>query len=265
MHPCCASPASSSLFCHRRTSDVPPDQVVHLSSALGSYAAFLTATTWIGAPSSHHFEHSSSLLTGNPTPTSPRRLPPTPLSPFGRCAATVAVAAVLIRYRKTKLLKASQLPMLALIMAAMVYGCLRVSLSIPSMPTQQLCVVRYWFGHLAFTSVSAFMAKTLRVHLVVNAGMRKVKIKTNAVFAFAVALMAVTVVLMVIMTPVNKEAVYNDDDYNIQGVTTHKYYCASKNWKVDFVLYAYEMMQVVVCLKVRPPRVALTCGRHCAH
>jgi len=145
-------------------------------------------------------------------------------------AATVALAAVLLRYRKTKLLKASQLPMIAMLMAAMVFACVRISLSTATLPTQKMCQVRYWFGHLAYIVMPVFMAKTLRVHLVVNAGMRKVrrkirrtvgrftgcpfntppptvprlqvKIKTSAVFAFAAALVAVMLVLMIIMTPV---------------------------------------------------------------
>jgi hypothetical protein len=58
---------------------------------------------------------------------------------------------------------------------------------------------------------------------------------------------------------VNKEAVYNTDDTDIKGITTHKYFCASSKWKMDFVLYAYEMLQVVICMKVRPQ--PLDCDR----
>ena len=167
--------------------------------------------------------------------------------------ATAAVVAVLLFYgfvRKSRLLKASQPIMMLLMMMSMLWGCIRVSLATATLPTQPVCVTRFWFGHLAFTIVPTLLAKTLRVHLVVNAKMRKVKIKTSAVVAFTSALIAVMVVLMVLLTPLNKEDVYFDDYTAVTGQVTHKYFCESRDFKVDFILYAYEMLLLVVCLKV---------------
>jgi len=114
----------------------------------------------------------------------------------------------------------------------------------------------------------------------------QIKIKTPAVVGFAAAMMAVIVVLVVIMTPVNKEIIRNNDDYSFQGecddigacsgrvvvlpfkwlpfsppsllpagathtgLITHKYYCSAKNGKLDWVLYAYELVLLVAFIKV---------------
>ena len=78
----------------------------------------------------------------------------------------------------------------------------------------------------------------------------QVKIKTPAVVGFAAALTAVMVLLMVIMTPANKQTLPNNDDYSITGVDTMKFYCKARNWKLDFVLYGYEMLILVATLKV---------------
>ena len=61
------------------------------------------------------------------------------------------------------------------------------------------------------------LAKTLRVHLVVNSKMKKMKIKTNQVVAFTAVLISVMVVLLVFLTPLNPVIAIFDDDYAITG------------------------------------------------
>ena len=64
------------------------------------------------------------------------------------------------------------------------------------------------------------LAKTLRVHLVVNSKMRKMKIKTNQVVAFTAVLISVIVILLVFLTPLNPVYSVYDDEYAITGQWT---------------------------------------------
>ena len=61
------------------------------------------------------------------------------------------------------------------------------------------------------------LAKTLRVHLVVNSKMKKIKIKTYQVVAFTSVLISVMVLLLVLLTPLNPVSAVYDDDYAITG------------------------------------------------
>jgi len=89
--------------------------------------------------------------------------------------------ALLYVFRKKKIMHTSQPPVIALIIMGLVYASVRVSLTVAPFPTVALCTARYWFGHLAFTVVPAFLAKCLRVHLVVNASaMKKVRTLISA-------------------------------------------------------------------------------------
>ena len=61
------------------------------------------------------------------------------------------------------------------------------------------------------------LAKTLRVHLVVNSKMKKMKIKTHQVVGFTAVLISVMVLLMVLLTPLNPVYAAYYDDYAITG------------------------------------------------
>ena len=124
----------------------PPDRapplIEYIDKARSSYATFLTVMCWIT---------------------------------WG------AIVVALLKYRKTKLLKASQPPMLALILLGntaslifisrrsiklmsyltctlvvcigMLYANIRVTLSTSNLATVKVCNARFWLGHLGFTIV----------------------------------------------------------------------------------------------------------------
>ena len=119
--------------------DRAPPKVEYISTALKGYATFLSVMSWV---------------------------------------SWAAILVVLMIYRKTKLLKASQPPMLALILLGntpsryhivgtrfnptlnipfrnqgMFYANIRVTLSTAMLPTTSLCNARFWLGHLGFTLV----------------------------------------------------------------------------------------------------------------
>ena len=68
-----------------------------------------------------------------------------------------------------------------------------------------------------FLLLSVMLAKTLRVHLVVNSKMKKMKIKTHQVVGFTAVLIAVMVVLLILLTPLNPIDATYTDDYAITG------------------------------------------------
>lgn len=165
--------------------------------------------------------------------------------------ATFVIVGLLLFYRKKRLLKASQLPMMWLVVCSLLYGCVRIALSTLDIATTGACVARYWLGHLAYTGIPALLAKTLRVHLIVNAkSMKKVKITTWQVVTFTAMLDAVLVVIMVFLTPLNRLSVHSYFTVEVNGRHTNFYACESNNWKLDFILYAYEMVLLLSAFKL---------------
>ena len=165
--------------------------------------------------------------------------------------AVAFVVGCLVYYRKAKLLKASQVPMLAIIVSSLMVACVRIALATQLKATNATCVARYWIGHLAYSCVPAMLAKTLRVHLIVNAkSLKKVKITTAQVVAFTLSLVFVTVVIMAFLTPLNSVSVHSFFTTAVNGVSTFRYQCVSDNWKLDFILYSYEMLLLVIAFKL---------------
>ena len=97
----------------------------------------------------------------------------------------------------------------------------------------------------------ALLAKTLRVHLIVNAkSLKKVKITTAQVVAFTLGLVFVTVVIMAFLTPLNSVSVHSSFTTAVDGVSTYRYQCVSNDWHLDFILYSYEMLLLVIAFKL---------------
>ena len=77
------------------------------------------------------------------------------------------VLIVLIIYRKSRLLKASQIAMVWIILVSSMLSCARITGASVSVSFES-CEGNYWFGHATFISIIGFFAKTLRVQLIVR-------------------------------------------------------------------------------------------------
>jgi hypothetical protein len=73
------------------------------------------------------------------------------------------IAIVFYKYRHTRLLKASQIPMMAIILLSTLFACVRVVI-ISTDVSASRCEVEYWMGNSSFAVVIALFAKTLRFH-----------------------------------------------------------------------------------------------------
>jgi 7 transmembrane sweet-taste receptor of 3 GCPR len=164
--------------------------------------------------------------------------------------SVIVVGAVLIAYSSTRLLKASQVPMIWTIVVSMLFGAARIAVASVDIGASS-CISGYWMGHLAFSAVIAMLAKTLRVHLIVNAkAMKKVKITTPQVMGFTVILIAVMMILMTFITPLNKIDAAWFRREAITGQYTFVYYCKSRDSGVDWILYVYEIILLIVAAKL---------------
>jgi hypothetical protein len=162
----------------------------------------------------------------------------------------VFFGAVLVMYRKTRIMKAAQLPMMWLVLMMGLYGSWRVFLSSRD-ATVEVCYANFWLGHLAFTGLIALFAKTLRVHLVVNSGkLRRVKITTTHVLGFTLVLFAVMVGYMIILSGVDPQRVLVMTSEAITGQATHQYYCTTEHPSLDYALYAFEGLILALSAKL---------------
>lgn len=158
---------------------------------------------------------------------------------------------VLVRYRTTRLLRASQIPMMWIVLLSTVYACIRIISAAIDNSSSGICRTHFWTGHLAFTGVIALFAKTLRVHLIVNSKMKKVKISSNQVLAFTIILIAVMIVYMLVLTGVDTaffEAILFEDP--ITGQNIYTFVCTQNHLSLNYVLYAYEALVLLLSLKV---------------
>lgn len=74
------------------------------------------------------------------------------------------VAIVFYKYRHTRLLKASQIPMMAIILLSTLFACVRIVI-ISTDVSAKRCGVEYWMGNASFAVVISLFAKTLRFHI----------------------------------------------------------------------------------------------------
>jgi 7 transmembrane sweet-taste receptor of 3 GCPR len=164
--------------------------------------------------------------------------------------STSGIKIALVAYRGTRLLKASQSPMLWIITTGLLFGAARIAVASVDIGTSS-CIASYWMGHLSFAALTAMLAKTLRVQLIVNAkAMKKVKITTTQIIGFTGALIAVSVVLMAFITPLNALSAAWFTREAITGQLTYVYFCQSRNPNLDWILYTYEMVLILVAAKL---------------
>ena len=161
---------------------------------------------------------------------------------------------VCVYYRRKKLLKAAQPAMLLLVLLSGLLGAGRVLLSSQA-PSDGVCLADYWLGHLAFTGVVALCVKTLRVHLVVNSGLKHVKITTQQVLLFTLgvdALMALYMLAVTIAEPPRADMAVRTA---ITGQQTFVAQCSERESSkltmvLDGILYAFEGCVLLIAAKL---------------
>ena len=164
---------------------------------------------------------------------------------------------VFIVYRNHKILKASQLPIVWIILGSMCAGSLRILASFLSgmAVTESGCLLRYWTGHLSFIGLIALLFMNLRVYTIVNAGLKKVKFPVSTVIMYTLGLSGVMVLYMALVSGLDKQMVIVKSITAITGQQTLYYDCQSGHIASDAVLYACEgvilVLNVVLCWKTR--------------
>jgi hypothetical protein len=164
----------------------------------------------------------------------------------------VVVACLLIWYRNTRLLKASQYPMLWLVLSSGIFGAARIGFAAtnPDDGGGAYCVADYWMGHMAFFGVIALFVKTVRVHILVNAaGMRRMKISTAQVLYASFGLFAILVIYMAASTGVSMPTFTSKITESITGQLTVYHYCYTPNVELDYFLYIFEGLILVLAAK----------------
>ena len=164
---------------------------------------------------------------------------------------------VFIVYRNHKILKASQLPILWIILGAMCCGSIRIIASLIGgiTVTPSICLLRYWTGHLSFIGLIALLFMNLRVYTIVNAGLKKVKFPVSTVIYYTLGLSGMMVVYMALVSGLDKQMVVQKSSVAITGQETIYLDCQSTHIGTDAVLYACEGLIFVfngmLCWKTR--------------
>lgn len=119
-------------------------------------------------------------------------------------AIVVTTASLLVYYRHSRLVKASQPPLIALILVGELVACVRVviggSSELGSPVLDGVCTAKFWTGHFAFAlTFGSLFIKTWRVNKVLNSqSLKRVKISNNFVLAvMALVILALGVYLAV--------------------------------------------------------------------
>jgi hypothetical protein len=114
-----------------------------------------------------------------------------------------------------------------------------------------ICRAQFWSGHIAFTGVIALFAKTLRVHIIVNSKMKKIKVSSNQVLTFTIFLIAIMVIYMLILTGIDvarNTTIVHEDPLTGQLIYTNS--CTQSDLSLNYALYAYEALILLLSLKV---------------
>ena len=111
-------------------------------------------------------------------------------------------AAVLYIYRKTRLVKISQPILQSIILVGCLCGFIRVVIAIQPV-TQLMCISVTWLSHMSFILIfGTLLAKTWRIHRVMNSGVKKVKITLSDILQMIGAMVLVVVLQLVVLTTI---------------------------------------------------------------
>jgi hypothetical protein len=156
-------------------------------------------------------------------------------------ATSLFIIAILYVFKsKTRLVKASQPAMMMYILIGVILSAIRIA-SAGYNPTDALCHVNVWSGHLAFACVFfAMIIKAWRVHKIVLGGLKRVKITSFQVMCYTAALIGIIAVILVLYSAIGRPHVAYVAVPLITGNSLQKPYCTTSMPGFDYVLYAIE-------------------------
>ena len=141
---------------------------------------------------------------------------------------------------KTRLVKASQPAMMMYILVGVMLSAIRIA-SAGFDPTNGLCHVDIWSGHLAFACVFfAMIVKAWRVHKIVLGGLRRVKITSFQVMCYTAVLIGIIAIILVLYSAIGRPHVAYVTVPLITGNSLQKPFCTTDMPGFDFILYAIE-------------------------
>ena len=147
---------------------------------------------------------------------------------------------VLIAFGKARLVKASQPLMMRYILFGVVLSAIRIALAGYD-PTDGLCHVNVWSGHLAFACVFfAMILKAWRVHKIVLGGLKKIKITTFRLICYTAVLIGIISIILVLYSAIGHPHVAYVTVPLSTGNNIQKPYCTTSMPAFDYVLYTIE-------------------------
>ena len=164
---------------------------------------------------------------------------------------------LLVVYRNSRILKASQLPLMWMVLSSLVFGSLRVLISSTQgvMFSSAGCYAEYWLGHLPFVGLIALMFINGRVYIIVSAGLRKVKVSVRHVLFGSLGLSFAMIMYMILSNIFSPQEVKQYSSMAITGQYTIYNYCEARSVAADAVLYAFEgailVVNLALCWKTR--------------
>ena len=154
--------------------------------------------------------------------------------------AIFAIAVLFVFKAKARLVKASQPYMMMYILVGVIFSAIRITAS-GFNPTDGLCHVNIWSGHLAFAFVFfGMMMKQWRVFKIVLGGLKRVKITTSQVMCYTAGLICIVAIILVIYSAIGKPHVEYTMSPLITGNNLQHPLCTTSMPGFDYVLYAIE-------------------------
>jgi hypothetical protein len=168
----------------------------------------------------------------------------------------IFLTVLFVVYRRSKILKASQLPLLWIVLVSLILGSWRVLSSMAGLLVNiGGCYAQYWLGHLTFVGLIALMFMNARVYIIVSAGLRKVKVSARHVLLATLGCTSAMIVYMILSNILSPITVKEVSTVAITGQYTKHYYCESHSVAADAVLYAFEgavlVVNLTLCWKTR--------------
>ena len=155
------------------------------------------------------------------------------------------IAVTLLLHRQSKLVKASQPPMMAVILVGQLLSYSRVIIG-GRYPTEIICIEQFWFGHLAFIfAFGAMTIKTWRVYKIIsNNSLKRVKISNWDVIKLTFALVGLGIIYIIIAQTVGKPRV-SEKIVTVANQSTYFTTCSFEHTEVETTIYVLEAIFLI--------------------
>jgi hypothetical protein len=158
-------------------------------------------------------------------------------------------SAMMVIYRKNKILKVSQYIISWAILFFGIFAALNIILNVYD-PSTGICYSRYIFGHMTFLGVVVLFIKSLRVYIIVNLSKLK-KIKITNKHTLYVILGFFVMLLFYLLGVIVFDTIYVDKITKtfINGQIIYEPFCNNYNL-VDYILWALESSILIITAKI---------------